>query len=412
MRKRLRSLVGLFLVCSTLTTVPTVHAQEPPASPTIAIYQPTESPDEVTPWVSADYLLWRISKGPLPVPLVTTGSTSDSVPGALGQPHTVVLYGDRAINYNNSSGLRLNAGVDFDAGVLIRVEGGFLALEQRAHSASFASNGSGSPLLARPLLDAFGFGEFDEATSFPASLAGRTSIVSTSQLEGWDVNVSFSVFRSEGFGMMLLLGFRTLDLQRKAEHRRQPDAAGQGVLTFRGASLVNPPSTLSDFDNFHTTNTFYGAQIGGRVEYQLGDLSVEAVAKLALGATQELTVIQGSTTLMKPGAAPVTAKGGILAEPTNIGRHFYQLFSGVPEGTLNLGYQVTSWLQLRIGYSGLYWSEVQRPGNTIDRTVNLNQIVSDQRFGTMKGGRARPIFTTQQSDFWAQGITFGFKITF
>jgi hypothetical protein len=411
MRKGSRSIVGVLLLVSTLVAVPTVRAQEAPAGPTIAIYQPTDSPDDVTPWVSADYLLWRIRQGPLPVPLVTSGSQGDKAPGALGQPHTVVLYGNRDIDFNNSSGLRLNAGVDFDADVLIRVEGGFFALEQRANSASFASSSSGSPLLARPLSNAFGSGKFDEVTSPPGSLAGTTTIASTSQLEGWDVNVSFSVFRSEGIAVMLLLGFRTLDLNERLSILDRLTPLVPGALSFRGA-LVSPPSTLSDFDSFHTSDKFYGAQIGARVEYQLGDMSVEAVAKLAAGTTQELTVIQGSTTLMKLGAAPATAKGGILAEPTNIGRHFHQVFSGVPEGDINLAYQVLPWIQLRMGYSGLYWSEVQRPGSAIDRTVNVNQIVRDPRFGTMKGGKTRPVFTSQQSDFWAQGITLGFVLSY
>ncbi len=415
MRKGTWEFVGVFLLVSTLTASPALRAQEAPAVPipTIAVYQePLESPDDVTPWFSADYLLWRIRKGPLPVPLVTTGSVSDAVPGAIGQPHTAILYGSHDIDFHPTSGLRLNAGVDFDADVLIRIEGGYFALEKRSQSASFGSNSSGSPLLARPLFDAFGFGEFDEAVSYPGLFSGRTDIVSTSQLEGWDANVSFSVFRTEGFAAMVLLGFRTLDLNERLTVVDRLTPLTAGALNFRGPA-VGPPSTLSDFDSFHTTDTFYGAQIGGRVVYRLGDFSVEAVGKLALGSTQELTVIQGSTTLQKSvSAVPVTAKGGILAEPTNIGRHFYQVFSGVPEGTLNLGYQVTSWFQMRLGYTGLYWAEVQRPGSVIDRTVNLNQIVSDQRFGTLKGGKSRPTFTPQQSDFWAQGVTLGFVFTF
>src|SRR5262245_61953321 len=36
-------------------------------------------------WIDAEYLLWWIKDGPLPVPLVTTGSGNDPQPGELGQ---------------------------------------------------------------------------------------------------------------------------------------------------------------------------------------------------------------------------------------------------------------------------------------------------------------------------------------
>ncbi len=59
----------------------------------------------------ADYLLWWFKGAPLPVPLVTTGNLNDSVPGALGQPNTQVLFGGR--DYNTSpihSGYKLTEG--------------------------------------------------------------------------------------------------------------------------------------------------------------------------------------------------------------------------------------------------------------------------------------------------------------
>ncbi len=43
--------------------------------------------------IRAEYLLWWTKNGPTPGPLVTTGSLLDTAPGALGMPHTSVLYG-------------------------------------------------------------------------------------------------------------------------------------------------------------------------------------------------------------------------------------------------------------------------------------------------------------------------------
>ena len=122
-------------------------------------------------------------------------------------------------------------------------------------------------------------------------------------------------------------------------------------------------------------------------DWTWGRLNVEIVSKLALGVTQQSTNIEGQTVLFTPDAPTQTAPGGILAQPTNIGNHFHQTFSMAPEGQLNLGYQITPWLQARVGYSVLYWTNVLRPGNTIDRTVNYNQVPSDPAFGMMPGGR-------------------------
>src|SRR5437879_5413244 len=43
-------------------------------------------------WVRGEYLLWWL-RDSAPPPLVTTGPASAQVPGALGQPGTVVLFG-------------------------------------------------------------------------------------------------------------------------------------------------------------------------------------------------------------------------------------------------------------------------------------------------------------------------------
>src|SRR5208283_6095108 len=49
-------------------------------------------------WASSDYLFWWSKNAPAPVPLVTTGSLADPIPGALGQPGTKVLFGDQTLD--------------------------------------------------------------------------------------------------------------------------------------------------------------------------------------------------------------------------------------------------------------------------------------------------------------------------
>lgn len=62
-------------------------------------------------WGDVGYLLWWVKPGPLPVPLVTTGSDLDPLPSVIGQPGTAVLFGNRNLEYGTFSGLRLTAGM-------------------------------------------------------------------------------------------------------------------------------------------------------------------------------------------------------------------------------------------------------------------------------------------------------------
>src|SRR4051812_32561347 len=61
-------------------------------------------------WASAEYLLWWVKAGPLPLPLIATGSTADPLPGALGQPGTSLVFGNTHNDYHTFSGVRIGAG--------------------------------------------------------------------------------------------------------------------------------------------------------------------------------------------------------------------------------------------------------------------------------------------------------------
>ncbi len=55
----------------------------------------------------AEYLCWWANEASLPVPIVTTGSFSDSAPAAIGQPSTKVLFGEGSLNNGAQSGFRV-----------------------------------------------------------------------------------------------------------------------------------------------------------------------------------------------------------------------------------------------------------------------------------------------------------------
>lgn len=359
-------------------------------------------------WMSADYLLWWLKSQPAPGPLVTGGSAADPIPGALGQPGTTVLFGNQNINQNPFSGMRLGAGYWFGPERRVGIEGSYFLLEKQTQFFTAGSGPAGSPVIARPVIFTPGI-EGSEVSSFPGEIAGATAVSASTRLTGWEINAAIRARRQGNFTYDVIAGFRSLDLNESLVIQDSltpllPD----GFLTFQGvANGVLPPSRLADFDSFHTSNKFYGGQIGGRFDWRSGRFHANVLTKLALGTTQEIVTINGSTSVITPGAASVTAPGGILAQPTNIGRYYRSEFGVVPEIGLNLGYQVTQHIEVLMGYSFLYWNSVVRPGNTIDRTVNASQIPSDQGFTPGAAVPARPAFGFNSSDFWAQGINFG-----
>jgi hypothetical protein len=104
--------------------------------------------------------------------------------------------------------------------------------------------------------------------------------------------------------------------------------------------------------------------------------------------------------------------GGYFALPSNIGEHTRTVFGVVPEIGLDVGYQITPWVSVFLGYSFLYASDVVRPGNQINRTINTTQNVAWVGEPILQPeGPAEASFKFESSDFWAHGlnVVLGFR---
>jgi hypothetical protein len=105
----------------------------------------------------------------------------------------------------------------------------------------------------------------------------------------------------------------------------------------------------------------------------------------------------------------------LLAQSTNSGVHAGNSFCVVPEAQVNIGCNITRWLRAYVGYDYLYISQVARASSQIDLSVNSN-LVPAFAGGTVlpptAGGPARPAFTMNRTDFWAQGITVGMELRY
>jgi hypothetical protein len=103
---------------------------------------------------------------------------------------------------------------------------------------------------------------------------------------------------------------------------------------------------------------------------------------------------------------------GLLASSSNIGSHNHSAFSVVPEFGLKVNYRLTEHVQAYAGYDLLYWNNVMRAGDQVDRVVNLAQVPVAGSPTPGIGSPARPTVTYTSSDFWAQGISIGLEINY
>jgi hypothetical protein len=363
-------------------------------------------------------LLWWTEGDPVP-PLVTTGSVADPIPGALGQPGTVVLFGGNAINSGPSSGARISAGFWLNDCRTWGIEGSYFFLGPTATVFAVSSSGApGSNVLARPFFDVSTGMQNAELDAFPGVASGSKTVSSNSLFQSPEANLVRNLWCScqpcdccgpvGGYRVDLIFGPRFLFLNEQLRIDETTTLI-PGVLPgpFDGA-------TINAFDEFDTSNQFYGAQIGARAEIWRNRWFANITGKCAFGVTHQTVDINGGTKITSPtGAILLVAPGDLLALPSNIGHYERAVFSVVPEADVNLGYQLTERLRVFAGYSFLYWSNVERPGDAIDFNVNSTRVPTAlPLFGIPPTGPLAPLFTWHPSGIWAMGLNVGAQLRF
>jgi hypothetical protein len=349
-------------------------------------------------YFSADYLLWWI-KGSKTPPLVTQGSLGDPVPGALGLPGTMVLFGGGSVEDNPLSGGRISGGYWFGDQHLLGLDFSGFVLGQG--NKNFSATSTGTPILTRPFVDAATGLETTELVAGPGVLAGTVSVHTDSKLWGYEANLRSNLCCGQVCGIDYyvdgIAGFRAIGLDENL-------SVHESLVVIGGTSAGQQ---FAINDNFSTQNRFYGGQLGFLSEFRCDRWVLDLNTKIGLGPTQEMVRINGSTAITPLGGAPQVFNGGLLALPTNSGHFTRDQFTWVPEIGLNLGYQCTDHIKFYVGYNFLYISSVVRPGEQIDRVVNTNQLPP-----AVAGGPARPAFTFNASEFWAQGVNFGVEFKY
>jgi hypothetical protein len=352
-------------------------------------------------YARADYLMWWFKEQHLP-PLVTTGPQEPSnFNGILGMPGTVVLFGNSEAGGGLRSGMRLTAGVwcDDECGMGVEASGFFIG--QR--SFRFRANSDEFPVLARPFFSLNRMTEFAQETAAPGLSTGSVSVGGPSSLWGAEIDLRCCVCEGCWGRLDFLAGPRYLQLD-EGLHIQESLTGLAGAGSFAG-------SQIDVTDRFDTRNQFYGAQAGLDYRRTRGPWSLDLLGKLALGDTHEVVNIHGAQRIVSPAGAVSTFNGGLLALPSNSGQFSRDRFAVVPEVGVTLGWQATDWCRLVVGYNFLYWSNVVRPADQIDRVIDETQIPN---FGTTvpSAGRGRPAEVVRGTDFWAQGVSFGLEFRY
>jgi hypothetical protein len=408
-RSPLTASVAVLFVAS---LAPAQYASPPPASLAPPVATPSAGvPFDAEPanqagdrgWVEAEYLLWWMRGQSLPA-LATTSptGTSPAQAGVLGAPGTSILFGDFSANTAARTGGRITAGTWIGDGEMFGVEAYFFMLETK--SKNFVVNSTGTPIVARPFIDANSGLPASLRVAFPGEFSGSLSAeAATTGLLGTGFLLRGNLLCGGNYRLDLLGGYRYL---RFADHLN--------VNEDQTASLGNPdflvPGTrITAADGFATRNDFNGVDLGMSGTYSSGPVSLTLLGKLAVGYTQQDVDIFGATNVSVPGAASTNSRGGFLALSPNIGHHSRgNEVSVIPEIELKVGYQITSQLRATLGYTFLYWDNVVRAADEVDRVINPNLLPNS---GTT-GGPANPAFQFHRDNIWAQGVELGLEYRF
>jgi hypothetical protein len=341
---------------------------------------------------SADYLLWWVRQRPSPILLTT---------GPLGTPGTAVILGNSDYDDQIRQGARATVGTWLTPLQTfgLEVTGLWLATREPTFHSS-------APALARPFVNAVTGDENALVLSAPGAQAGAASVSALSRLWGAEANARLELCRGHLLHLDLLAGFRYLEVDDSLAVTSSTTIAPT-VLGLGGTSVAAS-------DRFGGRNTFFGGQVGMAAELHHGRFFADLWGKVALGGMHEVVTINGNTVVSGAGGlstgGSVSLPGGLLAQPSNIGRYSRGDFAVVPEFGINFGLRLSTHLRARFGYTFLYVSDLVRGGDQIDRTVNLTGRPG--LLGTPAVGPARPQFTFRDTDFWAQGINAGLEFRY
>jgi hypothetical protein len=351
-------------------------------------------------WISAEYLLGWVHGTGLP-PLVTTSpaGTAQAAAGVLGNPTTSILFGDKRVNEDVRSGIRLGVGYWFNPEQTLGIEAGGMIMESQA--TIFSASSTGNPILARPFFDTAKNGQNSVLVAFPGTSTGSIDVRAASgNLYEAHVDLTEKLIDCGGLRVSSLFGYR---FYRYDEGLRIQELVTPTNPLFASGTLVNT------VDSFTTSNTFHGGDFGLRTQYSWQNLSVGLRTSVAVGGVDRVVKINGVQITTVPGVAPVVHTGGLFALSTNIGTYHRDDWSVSPEFILDLNWKVRDYLLLRVGYTIFGLDRFARAADQLDFRVNSNLLPPA---AAVPAASSNPLFQFKRDNVWVQALSFGVELAF
>jgi hypothetical protein len=373
----------------------------PPMLPVAGGPLSAEVENPVTLWARSEALGWWIQGNRVP-PLLSAspaGTPLDQA-GILTSPGTQTVFGDSNAAGGVRSGGRYTLGIWVDDGCkAYGLEGSFFHLP--GYTVSGAVGGGGS-IAGRPFVVASTGAADAQLISYPGVVSGVATADVRSSVMGADalIRCPVGIDGCDGYAgphVDVLLGYRWLQFEEDLTVRESVFPLGPPFV---------PGSHFYVQDSFRVRNTFHGILLGLASTWRQGDFSLELAGRLNIGHLQRHVCIDGFTTATIPGAGPAVAAGGLLTQSSNIGSYNRSVWTVIPEVDVRLGYDITSYLRVFMGYSALVLNDFYRTGNVVDPNLNTVQIQP------VMGGPTQPAFAPRSGTIWLHGINLGAELRF
>ena len=327
--------------------------------------------------------------------LVTSGDPIDPIPGALDQPGTRILHGERT-GPGASSAFRLTYTYWLVDPEIVAVDASFMIMEQRRLLFRSVSDSAGNPVITRPFFNPTASTEDADPRALPFVMRGNVEDSFMTRLMGAEANFKYNVSgrpAEEGPSFTIFTGPRWIKLDEYYQNRdfSQDIPAGSG-------------ESRSFKDNVTCYNEFIGAQIGGTFRCRWDRLTIDLTNKIAVGQNFQTLKASGRTVITNDGTGEsVSNPEGLYVQSTNSGVDRFEHVSIVPEVDLTFGIALTDNCRFTFGY-GIFWmNNVIRPGALLDRRIEIQApgiptALPERRFNT--------------TDFWAQWVSFGLEFSY
>jgi hypothetical protein len=385
-------------------------------------------------WLRSDAMLWWTNGTHLP-PLVTSNSSGNSP--IIGQPGTQVLFGsDTFLNEAQNTyllggrgGARVTLGGWLDRCHRWGVEADWFTIG--GQSIDYSNFSNGNPATGRPFFNVEPpAGESAEIVA-QGNISGTVSVHDGDSFDATGFMVRYNLCccgcgcdpcggcGDEGCSggnasnladcCDLNMNYCRTDFLFGYRHYALRDGLTITESLDNRTPGINIHTDIAD--NFSCHNDFNGADIGLNTELRRGRWSLNILSKMAFGTNRQTTVINGTTvnsSLVGP-PNPSFFPVGIYAVATNEGTYTQNEFVVIPQLGLELGYQVTNHTRAYLGYNILYWGNVMRSGDQIDRNIDPRNWANAP---DAANALPFPQFLDRQSSFWAQGINLGLEVRF